>query len=53
MQTKEIMCREDFEREFHVRLADKCCANCKHGAVDTITLDRAFSAWNRRADDGE
>lgn len=31
MQTKGIMCREDFAREFHVRLADKCCANCKHG----------------------
>ena len=27
----KIMCREDFERAFHVRLADRCCANCKHG----------------------
>jgi hypothetical protein len=31
MQSKEIMCSEDFERAFHVRLAEKCCANCKHG----------------------
>lgn len=38
MQTKEIMCREDFEREFYVRLADKCCANCKHGEIECEEL---------------
>ena len=31
MSSKEIMCAEDFERVFNVRLAEKCCANCKHG----------------------
>ena len=25
------MCSEDFEVAFHVRLAARCCANCKHG----------------------
>lgn len=34
MQSKEIMCSEDFERAFHVRLAEKCCANCKHGECE-------------------
>lgn len=27
----KIMCEADFNKAFHVRLADKCCANCKHG----------------------
>lgn len=31
MSSKEIMCAEDFERVFNMRLAEKCCANCKHG----------------------
>lgn len=30
MPSKEIMCCEDFERTFKVRVADKCCANCKY-----------------------
>lgn len=34
MPSKEIMCCEDFERAFHVRLAEKCCANCKHGGSE-------------------
>lgn len=29
--SKEITCCEEFERMFNVRLAEKCCANCKHG----------------------
>ena len=31
MPSKEVMCSDDFERIFNVRLAEKCCANCKHG----------------------
>lgn len=31
MSSKEIMCAEDFVRIFNVRLAEKCCANCKYG----------------------
>ena len=31
MTNEEIMCCEDFERVFHVRLAEKCCANCEYG----------------------
>lgn len=27
----KIMCEADFDKAFHVRLADKCCANCKYG----------------------
>lgn len=34
MQSQEIMCSEDFERIFNVRLAEKCCANCKHGEIE-------------------
>lgn len=26
-----IMCMEDFDKAFHLRLAERCCANCKHG----------------------
>lgn len=25
------MCEKDFDAVFHVRLAPRCCANCKHG----------------------
>ena len=32
--TGEILCCEDFEVAFHVRLAEKCCANCKHGECE-------------------
>ena len=31
MSSKEIMSEEDFNRIFNARLAEKCCANCKHG----------------------
>ena len=31
MSSKEIMCAEDFDHIFNVRLSEKCCANCKHG----------------------
>mgnify|MGYP003293504736 CR=1 FL=1 len=31
MPSQKIMCCEDFERTFKVRIANKCCANCKHG----------------------
>lgn len=27
----EINSVEDFERVFNYRMADRCCANCKHG----------------------
>ncbi len=27
----KIMCEADFDKALNVRLADKCCANCKHG----------------------
>jgi hypothetical protein len=33
MQSKEIMCDEDFEKCFNVRLA-KCCASCKYGDLE-------------------
>lgn len=33
MQSQEIMCSEDFERIFNVRVAEKCCANCKYGGI--------------------
>lgn len=29
-----IMCEDDFAKAFNVRLADKCCANCKHSSND-------------------
>ena len=32
--SEKIMCMEDFDTTFHVRLADKCCANCKHGEYE-------------------
>ena len=28
---QQIMCKKDFDDVFHVRVADRCCANCKHG----------------------
>ena len=34
MSSKEIMCAEDFDRIFNVRLAEKCCANCKHSKCE-------------------
>ena len=33
MSSKEIMSEEDFNRIFNARLAEKCCANCKHGEL--------------------
>jgi hypothetical protein len=30
MDKNKIMCEKDFARCFNVRIADKCCANCKH-----------------------
>lgn len=29
-----INSKEDFERESHYRIADRCCGNCKHGLGD-------------------
>ena len=34
MSSKEIMSEEDFNRIFNARLAEKCCANCKHGKCE-------------------
>lgn len=34
MNDNKIMCAEDFEKCFNVRLAEKCCANCKHGECE-------------------
>lgn len=34
MKSKEIKCREDFERIFNVRIAEKCCASCKHSDIE-------------------
>ena len=34
MSVCSIMSIEDFDRTFHTRLADKCCANCKHGECE-------------------
>ena len=31
VESDEINCAEDFERKYNYRLAERCCANCKHG----------------------
>lgn len=31
MSDDRIMCAEDFEVCFNIRIAEKCCANCKYG----------------------
>lgn len=30
----KIMCQEDFDRVFNMRIADKCCANCKYSKCE-------------------
>lgn len=51
MSSKEIMCAEDFDRVFNVRLAEKCCANCKHG--DCEYEGEATCSHPKRNDGGQ
>ena len=49
MAAKEIMCAEDFDRIFNVRLAEKCCANCKHSKCE---YEGCATCFNPKRNDG-
>ncbi len=55
----KIMCKDDFNKAFNVRLADKCCANCKYGESEfdgdatcshPERNDNGNDCWNRKCD---
>lgn len=29
-----IMCMEDFDKAYHLRTAERCCLNCRHGECE-------------------
>ena len=44
-----IMCEKDFDDVFHVRVADRCCANCEYGRNE---YEGGASCLHPRRNDG-